>query len=169
MNIEAEYTDENAPVLKIATDYDFCSNSYVNKEGKMSGLYIEVMTEVANRLGVKPVFETSTWMGCRRMLEEGEEDVLLGLEIFSNFESSAAGAYDLVLLDIMMPVMNGLKAAEKIRTLSREDAKSIPIIAMTANAFEEDRRKTKEAGMNGHLTKPINSDKLLELLPQYKK
>lgn len=103
------------------------------------------------------------------MLEEGEEDVLLGLEIFSNFESSAAGAYDLVLLDIMMPVMNGLKAAEKIRTLSREDAKSIPIIAMTANAFEEDRRKIKEAGMNGHLTKPINSDKLLELLPQYKK
>lgn len=63
MNIEAEYTDENAPVLKIAIDYDFCSNSYVNKEGKMSGLYIEVMTEVANRLGVKPVFETSTWMG----------------------------------------------------------------------------------------------------------
>lgn len=103
------------------------------------------------------------------MLEEGEEDVLLGLEIFSNFESSAAGAYDLILLDIMMPVMNDLKAAEKIRTLSsREDAKSIPIIAMTVNAFEEDSRKTKEAGMNGHLTKPINSDKLLELLSQYK-
>lgn len=92
-----------------------------------------------------------------------------GQEAVEKFESSAAGAYDLILLDIMMPVMNGLKAAEKIRTLSREDAKSIPIIAMTANAFEEDRRKTKEAGMNGHLTKPINSDKLLELLSQYKK
>ena len=92
-----------------------------------------------------------------------------GQEAVAKFESSAAGTYDLILLDIMMPVMDGLKAAEKIRTLTREDAKSIPIIAMTANAFEEDRRKTKEAGMNGHLTKPINSDKLLELLSQYKK
>ena len=92
-----------------------------------------------------------------------------GQEAVEKFESSAAGTYDLILLDIMMPVMDGLKAAEKIRTLTREDAKSIPIIAMTANAFEEDRRKTKEAGMNGHLTKPINSDKLLELLSQYKK
>ena len=92
-----------------------------------------------------------------------------GQEAVEKFKSSAEGTYDLILLDIMMPVMDGLKAAEKIRTLTREDAKSIPIIAMTANAFEEDRRKTKDAGMNGHLTKPINSDKLLELLSQYKK
>ncbi len=88
VDIEAEYTDENAPVLKIATDYDFCPNSYINKEGNLSGLYIEVMTEAANRLGIKPVFETSTWMGCRRMLEEGEVDVLLGLEIFSNMKGT---------------------------------------------------------------------------------
>lgn len=92
-----------------------------------------------------------------------------GQEAVEKFESLAEGTYDLILLDIMMPVMDGLKAAEKIRTLTRKDAKSIPIITMTANAFEEDRRKTKEAGMNGHLTKPINSDKLLELLSQYKK
>lgn len=88
VDIEAEYTDENAPVLKIATDYDFCPNSYINKEGNLSGLYIEVMTEAANRLGVKPVFETSTWMGCRKMLEDGDVDVLLGLEIFSNMEGT---------------------------------------------------------------------------------
>lgn len=79
---------EDAPVLKIATDYDFCPNSYINKEGDLSGLYIEVMTEAVNRLGMKPVFETSNWMGCRKMLTDGDVDVLPGLEIFSNMEGT---------------------------------------------------------------------------------
>lgn len=79
---------EDAPVLKIATDYDFCPNSYINKEGDLSGLYIEVMTEAVNRLGMKPVFETSNWMGCRKMLTDGDVDVLPGREIFSNMEGT---------------------------------------------------------------------------------
>lgn len=63
-------------------------------------------------------------------------------------------------MDIRMPVMDGLHAAEKIRGLNREDAKTIPIIAMTANAFEDDIRASKIAGMNDHLTKPIEPEKL---------
>lgn len=88
VDIKAKVTDGNAPVLRIATDYDFCPNSYINKEGELSGLYIELMTEVSNRLGVRPVFETSDWMGCRKKLEDGDVDVLLGLEIFSNMEGT---------------------------------------------------------------------------------
>ena len=63
---------------------------------------------------------------------------------------------DLILMDIMMPVMDGLTAARTIRAMYRRDAKTIPIIAMTANAFDEDRKRSREAGMNGHLAKPLN-------------
>lgn len=67
------------------------------------------------------------------------------------FAASEEGEYDAILMDIMMPVMDGLEATRKIRAMTREDAKTIPIIAMTANAFAEDKVKTKEAGMNHHL------------------
>ena len=77
-----------AGVLRIATDYDFCPNSYYNKDGELSGLYVEIMIEVANRLGMRPEFKTADWMGCRKMLTEDEVDVLTGLEIFSNMEGT---------------------------------------------------------------------------------
>ena len=65
-------------------------------------------------------------------------------------------AFDIVIMDVMMPVMDGLEATKAIRMLEREDAKKIPIIAMTANAFEEDRKACLEAGMNEHIGKPID-------------
>ena len=67
-------------------------------------------------------------------------------------------------MDIRMPVMNGLLAAEAIRKLSRADAKTIPIIALSANAFDEDIQKSKKAGMDYHLTKPIEPDELYRVL-----
>ena len=82
---------------------------------------------------------------------------------------SVSGRFDFIFMDIMMPVMDGLEAARQIRTLNRKDTKEIPIIAMTANAFVEDMRKTKEAGMNEHLTKPVDGEKLLQVLYKYKK
>ena len=72
--------------------------------------------------------------------------------------------YDVVLMDIQMPVMNGYEAAAAIRSLDGEKFKTIPIVAMTANAFEEDRQRAIESGMNGHLGKPIEIDKLKETL-----
>lgn len=84
--IETEIT-ATAPetqVLRIATDYDFCPNSYYNKDGELSGLYIELMIEAANRLGMRPEFITADWISCRENLINGNADVLLGLEIFSN-------------------------------------------------------------------------------------
>ena len=81
-------TDPDAPVLRVATDYGFCPNSYINSKGELSGLYIESMIEVANRMGVRVEFETGEWLECRAMLEQGKADVLLGLEIFSNMQGT---------------------------------------------------------------------------------
>ena len=72
------------------------------------------------------------------------------------FSENKVGRYDLILMDIMMPVMNGLDATKAIRDLDRADAKTVPIIAMTANAFAEDVARCKEAGMNEHIAKPID-------------
>ena len=76
---------------------------------------------------------------------------------------------DLVLLDVMMPVMDGLEASRQIRALPRPDVANVPIIAMTANAFEEDRKKSVEAGMNDHLTKPLQPRLLMDTLAKYRK
>lgn len=86
-----------------------------------------------------------------------------GKEALECYKESEEGFFDLILMDIMMPVMDGLEATKQIRALSRKDAKEIPIIAMTANAFNEDKEETREAGMNEHLSKPIDVDKMIEV------
>lgn len=90
-----------------------------------------------------------------------------GKEAVELFEKKIPGTFDAILMDIMMPVMDGMTATRTIRSLSRADAKTIPIIAMTANAFDEDAKKCMEAGMNAHLTKPIEIDHVIEVLGQY--
>ena len=77
-----------------------------------------------------------------------------------------AGTYDMILMDIQMPNMDGYKAAQVIRHLPDKDKASIPVIAMTANAFEEDKREAIAAGMDGHIAKPIQVDKLLAMLAE---
>ena len=79
------------------------------------------------------------------------------------------GTYDLILMDIMMPEMNGLEAAEAIRKLNRKDYREMPIIAMSANAFDEDVKKSMASGMNEHLSKPLNIGKLQKVLIKYLK
>ena len=105
------------------------------------------------------------------ILKKADANVIIacdGEEAVQAFENCAIGSVDVILMDIMMPVMDGLMAAEKIRSLCRADAKSVPIIAMTANAFEEDIQKTLAAGMNEHLSKPINKKLLISTLLKYK-
>lgn len=91
-----------------------------------------------------------------------------GQEALSAFLSSSSGAYDAILMDVMMPVMNGLEATQAIRESSHPDARSVPIIALTAHAFDEDVRKTAEAGMDFHLSKPINERDLVRALSRYR-
>ena len=87
-----------------------------------------------------------------------------GQEAVKIFEKSRSGEFDVILMDIMMPVMNGYEAAKMIRSLDREDAKAIPIIAMTANAFTEDRLRAKEAGMDEHVAKPVDVELLIKVI-----
>ena len=83
------------------------------------------------------------------------------------FEKSAPNYYDAILMDIRMPIMDGLTATENIRALPREDAKKIPIIALTANAFDEDVQRSLQAGMNAHLTKPVEPEHLYQTLAEF--
>ena len=87
-----------------------------------------------------------------------------GQEGVEQFLRSSPGEIDAILMDVMMPVLDGLSAARRLRALDRPDAKTIPIVAMTANAFVDDMEKTREAGMNAHLSKPLDSGKLLTVL-----
>ena len=90
-----------------------------------------------------------------------------GLEAVRLFEKSKPYEYDIILMDIMMPIMNGLDAAKAIRGLSRPDATTVPIIALSANAFAEDIQKSKNAGINEHLAKPLEMDKVLKVIASY--
>lgn len=82
-------------------------------------------------------------------------------EIYSD---NVQGTFDVILMDIMMPVMDGLTASKKIRAMERPDAKTIPIIAMTANAFKEDAERCIIAGMNANLAKPLEIDKIISAI-----
>lgn len=90
-----------------------------------------------------------------------------GEEALQRMKESESGYYDLILMDIMMPVMDGLEATSEIRKIDREDCRTIPIIAMSANAFDEDVRRSLASGMNGHLSKPVDVEKLREILSRF--
>lgn len=90
-----------------------------------------------------------------------------GREAVEKFRNSEPGSYDVILMDIRMPVMGGLEAARTIRGMKRQDASAVPIFAMTANAYEEDKRMSREAGMNEHLSKPIDTGLLYRTIRSY--
>ena len=87
-----------------------------------------------------------------------------GAQALELFQRSPEGWYDLIFMDIQMPVMDGFEAARRIRALPRQDARDVWIVAMTANAFVEDIRQSRDAGMNEHLSKPVDVDRLLDIL-----
>ena len=89
-----------------------------------------------------------------------------GRIVLEMFEKSEPGYYDAILMDIRMPEMDGLEAAAAIRALDRPDAKQIPIIALTANAFDEDVQRSLQVGMNAHLSKPIEPEILFQTLEE---
>ena len=90
-----------------------------------------------------------------------------GQEAVEIFKKSRQDEFDVILMDIMMPIKNGYEAAKMIRALDRDDAKTVPIIAMTANAFTEDRLKSKESGMNEHIAKPIDAKLLVKVISEF--
>jgi CheY-like chemotaxis protein len=108
----------------------------------------------------------------QEMLED--EGVLVttaenGQMAVDTFTQAPADSFDIILMDVMMPVMNGLEATRAIRASDHPEAKTIPIIAMTANAYAEDVAISLEAGMNEHVAKPIDFDRLFTVMNQYRK
>lgn len=106
----------------------------------------------------------------KSMLEDAEIDVITaenGQAAVNIFSNCADGTFDAVIMDVRMPVMDGLSATKKIRALTKNDASLVPIIAMTADTYEEDIKKTVEAGMNAYLTKPVNQEELILTLNNF--
>ena len=95
------------------------------------------------------------------------DNAVNGEEAVEKFAASDEGYYDLILMDIQMPVLNGYEASRKLRGLNHPQASSIPVIAMTANAFDEDVANALAAGMNGHIPKPINLNLLFDTLGKH--
>ena len=142
--------------FKIDPDADKCEEQRDVSEKSIKGLHILLAED--NELNMEIA---------EFVLQNGGADVTKawnGQEAVELFRKSEPGGFDAILMDIMMPVMNGYEAAKKIRSLDREDAKTIPIIAMTANAFMEDRLKAKEAGMNEHIVKPLDVELLIKVI-----
>ena len=127
-----------------AAEYDFTGKRVLLVEDNA------INTEVATMLLKSRGFQVDT-----------AQNGLRALELFSK---STQGYYDAILMDIRMPQMDGLTAANNIRHLTNGDARTVPIIAMTANAFDDDIEKSKAAGMNAHLAKPIEPDRLYQTL-----
>lgn len=114
-----------------------------------------------NELNKEIAKELVSSTGCK---VECAENGLVALNMFSN---NPDNYYDLVIMDVLMPVMDGYEATKNIRNLDKKDAKSVPIIALSANAFIDDVKASKDAGMNEHLSKPIELNKLLDVLNKY--
>ena len=113
--------------------------------------------------------ELNQEIASRLLINEGMEVEIAGngLEALNKFTEKPLNYYNIILMDVMMSVMDGLEATHLLRNLEREDTKTIPIIAMTANAFTEDIEKCMEAGMNTHIAKPIETEKMIQTIKDY--
>ena len=145
--------------FEVAKPSDLPQKPDLSKPADLSGLRVLVVED--NDLN----------MEIAKYLLEDEKIVVTeahdGRQALELFKNSAPDTYDLILMDVMMPVMDGMAASRAIRALERPDAQTVPIFAMTANAFAEDREKSRTAGMNEHFAKPLDSKLLLGKIMQY--
>ncbi len=142
-------------------DPDQAQPDHAQEKADISGLHLLLAEDNALNAEIATV-----------LLEDQGAAVTLakdGQEAIDLFEKSAPGGYDAILMDIMMPNVDGLTATRIIRALDRPDAETVPIIAMTANAFAEDARKCLDAGMNAHLAKPLNMPLVMATIVRYTK
>ncbi len=147
--------------FEIASQKDVLVDADTNSTATIEGVHILLAED--NDLNLEIATELLTEQGAIiTPARNGEEAVTI-------FKNNAPGTFDVILMDIMMPVMDGLEACKTIRALDRADAAKIPIIALTANAFFEDTKKCSDAGMNAHLSKPINMQKMIQTIGSFLK
>ena len=149
VTLKHRIADERYYVKKHVENLEICSEILEGRNillAEDNDLNAEIAEAILERAGLKT---------------ERVED---GIQCVNRIMEMPVGTYDIILMDIQMPEMNGYKATQEIRRLPDRDKACIPIIAMTANAFEEDKRDAIAAGMNGHIAKPIQVDKLLSIL-----
>lgn len=139
--------EEETSAIDIFKQHDFSGRRVLLVED--NEINIEVAMELLNIVGIQVETATNGKLAVEKLLEK------------------EAGYYDLVFMDIQMPVMNGYEATKTIRASGRKDLEEIPVIAMTADAFADDIRKAEEAGMNGHISKPVDVEKLEEALSKW--
>lgn len=142
--------------FEIASEEDATGNIAVDLQTGIQGVKILLVED--NALNIEIIAELLREQGAKvTCVHNGQEAV----DVFSTHPQ---GSFDVILMDIMMPVMNGMEASKAIRKLERPDAETIPIIALTANAFVEDQKKSQAAGMNAHLTKPLNMGTMIRTI-----
>ncbi len=135
----------------------------MQKEREDSLVGMKVLVVEDNELNLEIVTEVLRERG---LLVTTAENGQVAVELFEN---SRQGTFDVILMDMHMPVMGGVEATKRIRAMAHADAQTIPILALTANDFEEDIRQTREAGMNDHLTKPFDMEKIFGALAAHAK
>ena len=147
--------------LPLQIDQKYCSGDGESKTGDVSIQDLRVLLVEDNELNM----EIAEYM----LTDKGAvvTKAYNGREALEKFEASDPGSFDVILMDIMMPEMDGLETTKAIRGLSREDAGSVPIIAMSANAFADDITRSKAAGMNAHLSKPLDFEELFRTIKRY--
>lgn len=154
--VEEESTFRVILPFEIAPKEEVSDRTEINAETGIQGVNILLVED--NALNIEIIAELLQEQGAKvTCAHNGQEAV----DVFATYPQES---FDVILMDIMMPVMNGMEAAKAIRALERPDAETVPIIALTANAFMEDRKKSQEAGMNAHLTKPLNMKTMIQTI-----
>lgn len=142
--------------FKIADKEDVIHIEEPGKTGNIEGRNILLVEDNELNMDIAEVLLTDAGANITKAMD--------GQQTVNIFAENKPETFDMILMDVMMPVMDGYEATRCIRSLERADAKEIPIIAMTANAFVEDVEKARQAGMNGHLAKPIKVDEMLKTI-----
>ena len=188
-HVKDDGTGLGLPIVKSLVDIMGGNISVTSQLGKGTEFIVDLPDLVAEKdeQGPKPDVSSGNLKDARILLVEDNEiniyvaqlilekagcivDVARdGRQAIEKFSSSEEGYYGAILMDVRMPVMNGIEATKTIRGLARTDATTVPVIAMTADAFDEERKQTLDAGMDYHLSKPINPQLLYQVLSQYLK
>ncbi|MDE6052921.1 MAG: response regulator [Lachnospiraceae bacterium] len=133
----------------------------INKDEDDAIVGMKVLIVEDNELNLDIVQEVLKERG---LIVTGAANGQIAVDLFGG---NPPGTFDAILMDMHMPVLDGVTATKQIRAMERSDAKTIPILALTANDFEEDVKRTREAGMNDHLTKPFDMEKIFSVLAEY--